>query len=102
MITFDERNKQFRILLEKMYEVQFAKGKDYAEDVDGLRNLRRRGVDGIVARLGDKLSRIENLIKPGKEASVLDESIDDTLIDFANYSLLLIILRKDLNNVSNQ
>ena len=96
MITLTERNMKFQALIEKMYEIQDSKGRDYGEEHDGLRNLRRRGVHGVVARMGDKMSRIEILTQPGREAAVKDESVDDTLLDLANYCLLLIILREDL------
>jgi hypothetical protein len=95
-MTMKERNEKFSELMVKMYEVQFAKGMDYGEETDGLRNLRRRGVHGVVARMGDKMSRIEILTQPGREAAVKDESVDDTLLDLANYCLLLIILKEDL------
>lgn len=91
----DQRGKRFTELQQRMYEVQDMKGRDYGEDVDALKNLRRRGVQGVVARMGDKLTRLENLTQPGKTAHVQDESIEDTLIDLANYCLLLIILRED-------
>lgn len=94
MVTLEKRSERFKQLMEKMFEVQDAKGRDYGEDHDGLRNLRRRGQQGVVARMGDKLSRLESLIGK-KEVSVKNESIEDTLIDLANYSLLLIILRED-------
>ena len=44
--------------------------------------------------MGDKLSRLEVLVQPGRQAAVSDESLDDTCIDLANYALLLIILRR--------
>jgi hypothetical protein len=96
MLTMTERTEQFIELTQKMVELQSKKGLDYGEDGDGLRNLRRRGPVGVVDRMGDKLSRLESLIQPGRVAAVSDESIDDTLLDLANYSLLLIILRADL------
>lgn len=80
-----------------MVTLQEAKGRDYGEEQDGLKNLRRRGVEGVVARMGDKMSRIEVLTKPGRENNVKDESVEDTLIDLANYCLLLIILRRDID-----
>jgi hypothetical protein len=95
MITLEQRSKRFKELQQKMFEVQDAKGRDYGEENDGLRNLRRRGQYGVVARMGDKLSRLESLIQPGKQVSVKDESVEDTLIDLANYCLLLAILRED-------
>lgn len=96
MLSMAERTEQFVKLTQQMITLQSKKGLDYGEDSDGLKNLRRRGVQGVVARMGDKLSRLESLTQPGRVISVLDESIDDTLIDLANYSLLLIILRADL------
>jgi Nucleotide modification associated domain 1 len=97
MITMTERNEKFRLLQEKMFEVQDAKGRDYGEETDGMRNLRRRGVHGVVARMGDKMSRIEILTQPNRTAAVKDETLDDTLIDLANYCLLLIILKDEDN-----
>jgi len=84
----------FTELTQKMIELQEKKGRDYGEEDDGLKNLRRRGQYGVVARMGDKLSRLEVLVQPGRQAAVSDESLDDTCIDLANYALLLIILRR--------
>lgn len=91
-----QRTEQFVKLTEQMIDIQSKKGMDYGEETDGLRNLRRRGVHGVVARIGDKLSRLESLTQPGRTAQVVGESLDDTLLDMANYCLLLIILRKDV------
>lgn len=96
MIGMKERTTQFIELTAQMAVIQGAKGMDYGEESDGLRNLRRRGVQGVVARMGDKLSRVEILTQPGRERAVKDESVEDTLLDLANYCLLLIILRRDL------
>ena len=43
--------------------------------------------EGILVRMCDKVSRISNLINT--DAQVKDESIKDTLLDLANYSLIL-------------
>ena len=45
--------------------------------------------------MSDKLSRIANLLKSEAKNSVKDESIEDTLIDLANYSIILKILIED-------
>jgi len=63
------------------------KGNDYAGAEDCLANLRRFGLLGIIVRLSDKISRLENLAKGG-ELQVKDESIADTLTDIANYCYL--------------
>ena len=95
MITMQERTEQFIELTKTMIALQATKGNDYGEQSDGLRNLRRRGATGVVARMGDKLARLESLIGSGRDPAVVEESIDDTCIDLANYSLLLIILLRN-------
>ena len=54
----------------------------------------------ILVRITDKIARISNLID--KEAAVHDEKITDTLIDLANYALILKIYlsNKDTNGIS--
>jgi hypothetical protein len=50
---------------------------------------------GVLVRITDKYSRIVQLTnKPlnGKEAEVKEESIKDTLVDLANYSVIAVIL----------
>jgi hypothetical protein len=49
---------------------------------------------GFLVRLSDKWSRICNLIGNQKENAVLDEKVTDTLIDMANYCLILSVYLK--------
>lgn len=68
------------------------KNADYAGD-DAFKNFRGStfvGVDparAILVRMMDKMSRVSNLLE--KEAQVADESIGDTLLDIANYAVIL-------------
>ena len=95
----------FDEILDEMKKIHDAKRHDYA-GVDPLGNFReceRAGIpmqDGILARLGDKYTRINNLYKRGGEAAVAFESIEDTLLDLANYSVILLsaIRREGLPN----
>lgn len=100
MLSMTERTEKFIAITQQLIELQNRKGLDYGEEKDGLRNLRRRGVAGVVARMGDKLSRLESLTQPGRIAAVSDESVIDTLRDMANYSILLEILIEDLKKES--
>lgn len=53
----------------------------------------------ILVRMTDKLSRISNLID--SEAKVKDETIIDTLVDLANYSIILKLYIEDKNSVDS-
>ncbi len=89
----------FYKLLDQMAELHSRKNHDYAGTSDPLRNLRacsRIGMDpfiGVLIRLQDKWSRLESLSTA--DPLVANESIEDTLLDNAVYSLLAIILRRE-------
>ena len=88
---------KFYEFLDKMAEVHSRKNHDYSGDEDPLKNLHavdRIGVPpfvGVMVRLQDKWARLEQFVKSG-ELLVKDESVIDTLIDNANYSILAAIL----------
>lgn len=88
------RNPAFHRLLEQISELHDQKNHDYAEDSDPLSNFRRcerMGVPmltGLLVRMTDKWSRIEQLTG-GKTPK--NESLRDSLIDNAVYSLLAVL-----------
>lgn len=90
----------FYILLRQMAALHSRKNHDYAGAEDPLRNLKssaRLGLDpvtGVLVRLQDKMSRLESFAQQG-ELLVKDESVEDTLMDMAVYSILGIILRRE-------
>lgn len=45
---------------------------------------------GFMVRISDKISRLSNLIAPGHNQAVKDESVTDTALDTINYLLLLL------------
>ena len=42
----------------------------------------------------DKLERLKTLLGKGEQAQVIDEVVDDTLMDMANYCIMELIERK--------
>ena len=81
----------------KMNEICKAKNQDYSGggDHSAFNNfmiVELKGVcsteAGFLVRMEDKMMRINNIIKSGKTA-VKDESVKDTLMDLANYSILM-------------
>lgn len=61
------------------------KNADYG---DSYSQLRKRYPNFICMRLFDKLNRLDRVIQPGYECKVSDETIEDTLMDIANYCLM--------------
>lgn len=91
---------EFYKLLDQMAELHSRKNHDYAGESDPLKNLRspkRIGIDpfvGVMIRLQDKWSRLEEFLN-SKTLLVKNESVEDTLMDNAVYSLLAIILLRE-------
>jgi hypothetical protein len=69
------------------------KNKDYSIENDAFLNFRHSEVVGvsperaILIRIMDKITRISNLLD--KQATVSDETVDDTIKDTVNYLLIL-------------
>ena len=91
---------RFYQILQKMAELHSRKNHDYSGTDDPLKNLHaveKIGITpfmGVLVRLQDKWSRIEQFANSGK-VLVKDESVIDTLMDNAVYSLLAIILLEE-------
>lgn len=77
------------------------KNADYADGADPFKNFKMSELIGvtperaILVRISDKMARVSNLLLPGKEAKVKDETIQDTILDMINY---LAILRALIEN----
>lgn len=91
---------RFYELLQEIAELHSRKNADYAQDKDPLSNLRRCeriGIPawkGVLVRLEDKWDRTEKVANKGTPA-VTTESLKDTLMDTAVYSLLCIVLLEE-------
>ena len=79
-----------RMICNRLNQTYETKNHDYG---DGFAQLRKRQPNAILVRLFDKYMRLETLLS-GKKAQVKDESIDDTLMDLANYAIMELVERK--------
>lgn len=92
-----KQSKRFYEILDTIKELHDKKRHDYGADEDIFANFRLSEQCGIsawkgsVVRMGDKYARISNYIKKG-EFKFKEESIKDTLMDMAIYSLITMIL----------
>ena len=90
---YPELSAEFKAVQQEMYELFAKKQMDY-----GLSNIALGGdlnnkedkqfsLTGLSIRLTDKVSRLKNLIKSGKNY-VPGEGQEDTFIDIANYGII--------------
>lgn len=87
----------FYELLNRMAEIHIRKNQDYGDGhpLGNFMGVKPLGVDpltGVLVRMSDKWSRLCTLHKKGGVGQVKEESMVDTLIDLACYSLLAIIV----------
>ena len=77
-------------ICEELNEIYARKNHDYGDSFG--KGYAEYGMVMAVIRLEDKLNRLKSLIKA--EALVKDESINDTLMDLANYAIMTVIERE--------
>lgn len=75
----------FRSYTEHLAETLQEKNKAYGDSF--TKSVDEDGLLVLKIRLGDKLNRVSSLIKKG-ELKENDESLEDTLLDLAGYSIL--------------
>lgn len=96
---YPEQCLQFLLSVMSMYRLHLEKSRDYSPI-----NILGTGEVGVIVRLWDKVARLMSLsgfsITVSQSATYdrpmtpVHESIDDNLIDAANYSIIGMILRK--------
>lgn len=92
----DEKHKQqnklniHKEICNNLHETYEAKNADYG---DSFALVRGKYPNAILIRLNDKLNRLETLVNGGKQH--VDESIDDTLLDLANYCIMELVERRN-------
>lgn len=60
----------------------------------GPRNIADLGGMGVFVRMYDKMQRLRRLAWEGRDAQVLDETVDKTIVDMADYAIIWLLLRK--------
>ena len=73
------------INLRNLYD---AKNRDYGDSFG--QSFQKWGLPMACIRLGDKLNRLESFAQK-KDMQVDDESVEDTLMDMANYAIMTLV-----------
>ena len=85
MINFEDIQKELTELYKK-------KNKDYGNSFE--QSLNEYGLLPTIIRLKEKITRADNILM-NSQASVAEESIEDTLKDIANYSIITLTWLKN-------
>jgi len=98
-MNLETQQKHFLEITEQMKSIMFAKGNDYANE-DRLSNFKLAGnISGLTPELNclsliaTKVARLGVLLNNDKTPN--NESIHDSLLDLANYTVLLTMILKD-------
>jgi hypothetical protein len=101
-MTKEQQEKHFNEMTEQMRTILLSKGDDYA-NTDRLSNFKLAGsISGLNAELNclslisTKVARLGVLLNSDKTPN--NESVLDSVLDLANYSILLSMILKDKQN----
>jgi hypothetical protein len=91
----------FYLMIQKMAKLHANKNRDYGNGnpLGNFMTAEDLGVDpfmGVLIRMSDKWTRICSLVNQGTNY-VKDESIEDTLLDLANYCLLSLVIKREVD-----
>ena len=85
--VLEDKVQQFMDITTDMTKTYEAKNHDYGNSFDN--SLNKFGLIASIVRMNDKMNRLETLAS--KKAEVKGESIEDTLLDLANYSIMTVM-----------
>lgn len=82
-----DKHLQHERIGQELLELYKSKNHDYGDSFG--ETYEKLGIISAVTRITDKLNRLQSLST--KEAKVYDETIEDTLVDLANYAIMTLI-----------
>lgn len=81
-----ELHKDVCNMLNNIYQ---RKNQDYGDSFG--KSFRKRGITSAMVRMEDKWNRLDNLTLNPDNIKVKEESIEDTILDLANYLIMTYI-----------
>lgn len=88
-MTYKEEIKQFKKMIDDMYNTFKAKRHDYGAST--TESFNEFGPISMYIRMYDKMSRFKTLMNKDTDEFKVRESIYDTLLDLANYALITVL-----------
>lgn len=89
----EEKEKAFKEVLAEMLQTFLKKNHDYGNSFS--KTFSEFGLVSAVVRMNDKMERLKSLLKADAK---VNESVRDTLMDLANYSVMT-VMELDKRNV---
>jgi hypothetical protein len=91
-----DKVQAFKSTTEQMNRLYEAKNADYGDSFG--ESVREFGAVAGLVRISDKFNRLKTLLR-GNAQQVQSESVEDTLMDLANYAIML---RMELQHTPNE
>ena len=91
-MSLEERVKRHKEIAEELNRVYEQKNTDYGDSF--AESVREFGIVAALTRISDKYNRFKRLAL-GNRNLVGDESIRDTLLDMANYCIMLSMILEE-------
>ena len=88
----EDKKVTFETIINECREIYKKKNSDYGNSA--TKTYEQFGDISYATRINDKINRINSLIITNKQ-EIKDESIDDTIMDLANYAILWLVDRKN-------
>lgn len=96
----EKKQQRFRQITDEMANLYEKKNADYGDSFG--ETYQRLGLCSAVSRILDKCNRICNIAVNKGGQQIKDESIQDNLIDLANYAIMTLIeLEEEANENRN-
>lgn len=92
--------EMFNAIVNKMLDTYRKKNADYGDSFS--KSIDEFGYTAALVRMSDKFNRLKNLLQNDAEAKVKDESVKDTILDLANYSVMLAMEVESRNNKKDE
>lgn len=82
------KEEEFEAITKEMLDLYNKKNHDYGDSFNN--SLNKRGLVAAIVRMEDKFNRIDSL-HSNPEIGKVNEKLDETFIDLANYAVMSII-----------
>lgn len=93
-----DKIRKFEFITQSMLETYKRKNADYGDSFG--ESVEELGLISAITRISDKCNRLKSLVK--NPAKVSNESMEDTLLDLANYAVMTLIELETMEEIKEK